>query len=148
MSRVMLIAADKPLPYCNFQEMRTKTITIPSGEQFRVSAPAGFCTEEHSYYRHVVEALHLPMKSYQVEFSLQADETDLLHLKEYLGKNFAIGEEAELWNLWVGVDRDDRVFHHQGNLSDFDMDTLKRFLESALEDGKFGQSKMTLTISS
>ena len=146
MSRVMLIAADKPLPHCNFQEMRTKTITIPSGEQFRVSAPAGFCTEEHSYYRHAVEALHLPMKPYQVEFSVQADETDLLHLKEYLDKNFAMGEEAELWNLWVGVDRDDRVFHCQKNLSDLDMEAMERFLDVPLEHGTFSQYQMTINI--
>ncbi len=146
MSRVMLIAADKPLPCCDFQVMRTKTITIPTGEQFQVSAPAGFCVEEHSYYRHAVESLHLAMKPYQVEFSLQANELDLLHLKEYLGRNFTMGEEVELWNLWVGVDRDDRVSHYQGKLPDLDMDAMKQFLESTLEHGTFGQSQMTITI--
>ena len=146
MSRVMLIAADKPLPYCNFQEMRTKTITIPSGEQFRVSAPAGFRVEEHSYYRHAVEELHLTIKPHQVEFSLQTDESDLLRLREYLGEHFSPGEEVELWNLWVGIDRDERMIHYRTSLSDLDMEAMEQFLVIPLEHGKFAQYQMTIDI--
>ena len=146
MSRVMLIAADKPLPCCDFQVMRTKTITIPTGQQFRVSASAGFLVEEHSYYRHAVEELHLAMKPHQVEFTLQADESDLLHLKEYLTENFTTGEDVELWNLWVGIDRDDRVLHSQERLSDLDLESIEQFLEAPLEHGKFAQHQMTITI--
>ena len=146
MSRVMLIAADKPLPCCDFQVMRTKTITIPTGEQFQVSAPSGFLVEEHSYYRDAVEQLHLAMKPHQVEFNLQTDESDLLHLKEYLAENFTTGEDAELWNLWVGIDRDDRVFHYQRRLSDLDLEAIKQFLDPTLEHGTFAQWQMTITI--
>lgn len=146
MSSVYLIAADQPLPLCDFQEMRTKTVAIPTGEQFRISAPAGFRIEEHSYYRYAVDELNLAMKPYQYELSLEADESDLLHLKDYLLENFSTGEDVELWNLWVGVDRDDRVLRYRGELSDFDMESLKQFLESNLENGKFSQIQMTITI--
>jgi len=146
MSRVMLIAADKPLPCCDFQVMRTKTITIPTGQQFQVSAPAGFLVEEHSYHRHAVEELHLAMKPYQVEFSLQEDKSDLLHLKQYLAKNFTTGEDVELWNLWVGVDRDDRVFHYQKRLCDFDLEAMEQFLDATLDHGTFSQRRLTITI--
>ena len=146
MSRVMLIAADKPLPFCDFQEMRTKTVTIPGGKQFQIGAPAGFRVEEHNYYRYAVDELKLEMKPYQYELSLEADESDLLHLKNYLEEHCSVGEETELWNLWVGVDRDDRMYRYYGKLSDFDMESLNQFLESTLEDGKFGQVQMTITI--
>ena len=146
MSRVYLIAADKPLPLCDFQEMRTKTVTIPGGKQFRIGAPAGFQVEEHSYYRYAVDELNLEMKPYQYEFHLEADGSDLLHLKEYLAEHFSVGEEVELWNLWVGVDRDERMYRYHGKLSDFDMESLEQFLKSPLENRTFGQIKMTITI--
>jgi len=146
MSKVYLIAADKPLPLCDFQENRTKTVTIPNGKRFRVTAPAGFQIQEHSYYRYEVDKLDLVMKPYQFELSLEADASDLLHLREYLVENFSAGEEVELWNLWVGVDRDDRVFRYHGELFDFDMESLEQFLEDVLENGKFSQIQMTITI--
>ena len=146
MSRVLLIAADKPLPFCDFQEMRTKNVTIPSGEQFQISAPAGFLVEEHSYYRHAVDELHLHMKPYQFEFSLEAVESDLLHLKTYLTDHLIPGDEIELWNLWVGIDRSDFVCHERRTLTTLDMEAIGQLLNTTLANGKFDQFKMTISI--
>ena len=145
MSCVCLIAAEKPLPLCNFQEMRTKTV-VYGDTKYILSATQGFQVSEHCYYRYAVDQLNLTMKPYQYELSVEADESDLLHLKEYLSENFSAGEVVELWNLWVGVDRNDRVLRYRGELSAFDMDSLKQFLESNLENGKFSQIQMTITI--
>ena len=145
MSCVYLIATDKLLPLCNFQEMRTK-IVVYGDTRYTISATQGFQISEHDYYRYAVDELHVTMKPHQYELSLEADESDLLHLKDYLLENFSTGEDVELWNLWVGVDRDDRVLRYRGELSDFDVESLKRFLESNLENGKFSQIQMTITI--
>ena len=67
-------------------------------------------------------------------------------MKSYLTEHFASGEEAEFWNLWVGMDRDDPLFHFRGNLADFDMDTLEQLLEPLPARGKIGQCRMTVTI--
>lgn len=145
MSRVMLLAADRPLPLCDKQEERAKTVRV-DGRSFTVSAPAGFAVREHSYYRFAVDELGLSMRSYLYELELEACEKDLLHLKTYLSAHLAPGEEAELWNLWVGVDRLGAVPHFRGQLSDLDTDTLEQFLAPPHGDGGIGQCCLTVLI--
>jgi len=145
MSRVMLIAADKPLPECDYQEERT-VISRIQGEEFRISCMSGFCVKEHAYYRLAVDVLGYEMKPFQYELDLGEHETDLKNLVDYLKGNVTAGETVELWNLWVGDDQDDRPVHFSGLLADFDMDTLKQFLKPMLGNGVIGQCRMTVTI--
>ena len=145
MSRVMLIAADKPLPLCDHREMRTKVVKA-LGKEFRITSDVGFQVEEHGYYRGAVDALGLTLKPWQYGLSMELCETDLNHLLAYLRDNHSAGETVELWNLWVGIDREDKPAHYRGKLSELDMDTLKQFLEPETVPGKIGQCKLTITI--
>ncbi len=145
MSRVLLITGDAPLPLCDRQSERTKTVTV-RGESFSVTALAGFCVREHLYYRGAVDALGLSMKPYQAELDAENCEEDLRHLRDYLRTHFAPGDEAELWNLWVGSDDLGRVPHFRGSLADLDAETLTQFLEPAHPDGGLGQCRMTVVI--
>ena len=145
MSRVLLLAADKPLPLCDKQCERTKTSVI-SGETFSVTALFGFRVFEHAYYRGAVEELSLEMKPYPYELELEHNEEDLAHFKAYLAECFSPGEEFELWNVWVGTDDLGRPTHYRGSLSDFDMETLQQFLLPPYPDGGLGQCRMTVTV--
>ena len=100
MSRVMLIAADKPLPFCSHCEVRTKTVVV-EGTAHTISFPRGFQVSDHSYYRSCVDGFGYSMKPYQYELDLDPNETDLTHLKNYLSEHLSRGEQAELWSLWV-----------------------------------------------
>ena len=144
MSRVMLIAADKPLPLCDKRVERSKTTRV-EGEMFTVSCLSGFAVMEHAYYRSAVDSLALTMKPYQYELCAETHEDDLSELKAYLEQNFESGEEAELWNLWVGDDLG-RVPHYRGHLSDFDLDTLEQFICPPYHGGGIGQCCMTVVI--
>ena len=144
MSRVLLLATDKALPLCDKQCERTKTVTV-QGEVFSVTAPAGFFVTEHRYYREAVAALGHSMKPYQYELELEHCEEDLAHLLSYLREHFAHGEEAELWNLWVGIDAS-RPIRFRGVLSDFDMDTLAQYLHPSPKRGSTGECCMTITM--
>jgi len=154
MSRVMLIAADKPLPLCDKQEERTTIVDLPdlpalgnkAGKTISFTGLRGFKVEEHAYYLPAVKALGLPMMSYQYELHLESHDHDLRHLLCYLRDNFSSGETVELWNLWVGVDQDDPLLRYQGTLAEFDMETLKQFLDPLPERGRIGQCRMTVTI--
>lgn len=145
MSRVLLLTADKPLPLYDCQRERTKTVTV-QGKTFSVACPAGFRVAEHSYYRSAVDVLGLPMKPFRYELELETCEEDLAHLRNYLREHFTLGEEIELWNLWVGIDDLGRAPHYRGSLSDFDEETLRQFLEPTHPDGGLGQCRMTVTI--
>ena len=145
MSRVMLIAADKPLPLCDKKEERT-SVSVVGGEQYTISFERGFCIGEHAYYRPAVDALGYEIKPFQYELDLEEHETDLKNLRDYLRENFTCGEAVELWNLWVGDDPDDRPVRYAGNLADFDMDTLKQFLNPMLGNGVIGQCRMIITV--
>ena len=83
MSRVCLIAADKPLPLCDRQSERTSTVRS-MGKDFTITALRGFRVAEHRYYRAAVELLGYPMKPYQYELELEQHPDDLAHLLEYL----------------------------------------------------------------
>lgn len=143
MSRVMLLAADRPLPLCDRQTERTKTVTV-EGEAITVAFPAGFRVAEHGYYRAAVAELGWPMKPFVYELELEAHADDLADLKRYLAQHLASGETAELWNLWVGADDLGRPTAYRGTLAEFDMETLKQFLEPAHRDGGIGQCRMTV----
>ncbi len=145
MSRVLLLAADKPLSLCDKQEERT-VISCFEGEEYRVTCLSGFCVSEHAYYRPAVDGLGYEIKPFQYELDLEKHETDLKNLLDYLRENFTCGEAVELWNLWVGDDRDNKPVLYAGNLTDFDMETLKQFLSPVLGNGVIGQCRMTITI--
>ncbi len=135
MSRVMLIASDKPLPLCNIEERRTWIMKL--SENFRNPAlrgqervMSGICTfaiQEHSYYRGAVDELELKMKHFQYELEVEDDEWGAEQLTAYLKEHLNPGEQVELWNLWVGYDiiSPARV---SGALHDFASDTLHQFL--------------------
>ena len=154
MSRVLLITADKPLPLCDKQEERTTTVTLPNlpdlgdkaGGTISFTGLRGFRVSEHNYYRYAVDALGYSMKAYQYELELEYCQTDLGHLCAYLSANLTPDEEIELWNLWVGNDREDKPTHFRGRLSDLDLDTLDQLLNLPMKDGKLGQCRMTVTI--
>ena len=145
MSRVHLIAADKPLPLCDRQEERTSTHMV-SGKPFTISFVRGFRVAEHRYYRHAVDVLGYPIKPFQYELELEFCEEDLAHLKEYLSQNFRSGETVELWSIWVGIDQSGSLPHYRGFLKDFDMETMEQFLKPGLENGAPGQCRITITI--
>ncbi len=123
MSRVYLIAADKPLPLCDRREERTATVGT-----YTVSALCGFSVAEHRYYRSAVDLLSLPMKPCQYEMQLECSERDLSSLRGYLAEQFSPGERVELWSLWVGIDEMPRPVRYQGELAAFDLETLEQFL--------------------
>lgn len=127
MSRVLLIAADKPLPFCSRYEVRTKTVVVERTTHI-ISFPHGFQVSEHSYYRSCVDGLGYSMKPYQYELDLDSNETDLTHLKSYLSENLSCGEQAELWNLWVGDLPERTPLRSQMPLSDLDINILNQFL--------------------
>ena len=145
MSRVHLIAADKPLPLCDRQEERTSTHTI-SGKPFTISFVQGFRVAEHRYYRSAVDVFHLPLKPFQYELELELHEYDLAHLKDYLSRNFRPGETVELWSIWVGIDQSGSLPHYKGFLKDFGMETMDQFLKPDPANNAPGQCRITITI--
>ena len=137
MSRVCLIAADKPLPLCDRQSERTSTVRS-MGKDFTITALRGFRVAEHRYYRAAVELLGYPMKPHQYELELEQHPDDLAHLLEYLRSNFSTGETVELWNVWVGADQC-RPVRYSGTLAEFDAETLEQLLNPSERDGAPGQ---------
>lgn len=129
MSRVMLIAADKPLPLCSHCEVRTKTVMV-EGTVHTISFPRGFQVSEHSYYRSCVDEFNYPIKPYQYELDLDAYETDLAHLKSYLLENLSSGEKAELWSLWVSHLPERNPLRSHMLLSDLDMNAVNQLLSA------------------
>ena len=145
MSLVYLIAADKPLPLCDKQTERTSTVLV-DGVSHTISFVRGFCVSEHRYYRHAVDALGYSIKPWQYELEVQLYPDDLTHLKQYLTENFSAGETVELWSIWVGIDQSGCLPHAHENLINFNLETLKQFLEPGLENGAPGQCRLTITI--
>lgn len=143
MSRVFLIAADKPLPLCNYQEVRTKQFKS-GGHLNALTMEMGFRIGEHLYYRTATEELGYPIKTFQYELSVEEHETDLQNLCDYLRQYCAPGDEVQLWNLWVGDAYGvRRPVQHCGRLEAFDMETLQQFLRPDAPDG---QCWLTITI--
>ena len=154
MSQVLLIAADRPLPLWDKQEERTTVIKLPdhpdledkAGGTLSVTTLRGFQVQELLYYRGAVEELGYSIKPHRYELELDCCPEDLEHLHHYLTASFAPGEEAELWNLWLGNDREAEPVPFRSALADFDLDTLDQFLNPPMKDGLLGQCRMTVTL--
>jgi len=144
MSRVYLLAADKPLPLCDRQAERTSVIRA-MGESFTVTAVRGFRVAEHSYYRHAVDILDYPIKPHQYELELECHPDDLAHLQAYLQSNFAPGETVELWSIWVDVDQS-RPIRYSGTLAEVDLDTLDQLLNPPVRNDAPVQCCLTVRI--
>lgn len=144
MSRVMLIAADKPLPLCDKRVERTHTFTM-NGREYTITAQGGFCVSEHIYYRDAVDMLGHTMKPYQYELNIETQADDLADFRTYLEEQLAPGEEVELWNLWIGFEPGP-MSGFKGKLKDFDLDTLKQFDQPFGYINSPGQCRMTITI--
>lgn len=153
MSHVRLIAADRKLPLEDLQEFREHTGMVPNARPVTVGFTSGFRVAPHEYYRCAVDDLGLEMKPFQYELSFEQCRKDLDSLLAYLRENFASGEEAELWSLWVG-DGGGKVRRYRGRLSEFDLDTLEMLNEIHYEpdptmeydDGLISQLCLTVEI--
>ena len=140
MSRVILLAADRPLPLLEpaFRRVRcTGKFTVETD---------GFSVRPHEYYRGAVDELGLELKPFQYELDLEATQKDVDALRAYLADHCRPGERVELWNLWVGVDREDRIPHFQGELADLALDTLEQLCSLPMERDCPGQCRLTVTI--
>ena len=144
MSAVTLLCADRPLPLYESGVRRVET-SSHGGYTVRIEA-SGFSVGEHTYYREAVEDLCLTMKPCRYELDLRATQEDAAELRAYLAKHLRPGETVELWNLWVGVDREDQVSRFQGELADLALDTLEQLCFPPVERDCPGQCRLTVTI--
>ena len=140
MSRVILLAADRPLPLLEpaFRRVRcTGKFTVETD---------GFSVRPHEYYQSVVDELGVELKPFRHELDLEVTQEDVAALRAYLADHCRPGERIELWNLWVGVDREDRIPHFQGELADLALDTLEQLCSLPMERDCPGQCRLTVTI--
>ena len=144
MSAVTLLCADRPLPLYESGVRRVETSSY-GGYTVRIEA-SGFSVGEHTYYREAVEDLYLTMKPCRSQLDLRATQEDAAELRAYLAKHLRPGETVELWNLWVGVDREDQVSRFQGELADLALDTLEQLCFPPVERDCPGQCRLTVTI--
>lgn len=138
MSRVILLAAEHPLPCYQSDIQRPSP---PNRGPIVVTLPPEcycFSVQPHRDYRMAVEELGLEMKPHQYELNLDATEQDAQQLRDYLTQHGRPGEQVELWNLWVG-DMNVRAFHLEGPLRDLDKEALEQLFEK-------DQTCMTITI--
>ena len=140
MSCVILLAADHPMPLYD-PELRRAAV---SGG-FTLEVP-GFSVQAHEYYRDAVDSLGLEMKPFRYELNLESTDEDAARLRAYLEANGTPGEQAELWNLWVGDDRAEKIPHYRGSLADLDRDALEQLCSPPQQNGSPGQCRMTITI--
>lgn len=126
MSRVLLLAADRPLPLCDCRELRTKKFS-----QSAVMMESGFAVEKCAYYRSAVEDLGYDWKPCLYELSLEQDPRDLDALRSYLEEQLSPGETVELWSVWVGDVGAvaGRPRRYRGKLTELDMDALGMLFE-------------------
>lgn len=145
MSAVTLLCADRPLP---LYESGVRRVETSSYGGYTVSIEtSGFSVGEHTYYREAVEDLYLTMKPCRYELDLRATQEDAAELRAYLAKHLRPGETVELWNLWVGSDREARRPHFRGKLADLDGETLEQFFRSPLPwPDEPWQCRMTIEI--
>ena len=125
MSHVCILAADKKLPLCSRQEMRTV-----QSRNTAITFQQGFQLEELIYYHQAVADLNYPMKPFLYELSLEENELDLRNFRRYCAENFSQGETLELWSVWVGDVNQKIPPHYRGTFQDFDMEALKQFLSA------------------
>ena len=81
MSRVILLAADRPLPL-----MEPAFRRIRRTGRFVVETD-GFSVRPHEYYRGAVDELELELKPIQYELNLQATQEQMEGLRAYLADN-------------------------------------------------------------
>ena len=124
MSHVSLIAADRPLPLEEPEEM---------------AGPGGFRVLPHVYYRDAEDALGLERKPFAYELDLDRSQSSLAGLLSYLRKNLSSGVVAELWSRWVGEGGGTRPRHYRGKVSDFDLETLEMLTELQYEPDLTGE---------
>ena len=122
MSRVLLLAADRPLPL--YQSPSRLTKTAPAGEYAVSVEEEGFSLRPNDYYRDAVEELGLSMKPCRYELTLDDGGADDAVLKDYLEQTLRPGEGVELWSLWVPRYPQDRLERYRGRLSDLDREAL------------------------
>ena len=144
MSCVILLAADRPLPLRAATTKRTRTVS--AGGRTLTVEEDGFSVREHRYYRQAVDELGFAMKPCRYELDLAATEEDAALLRAYLEEHCAPGEQVELWNLWLGDDRETKVPSFRGQLMDLDREALEQLCSPPLQNGSPGQCRMTVTI--
>ena len=140
MSCVILLAADHPMP---LYDPELRRISVSGGFTLEAS---GFSVQVHEYYRDAVDSLGLEMKPFRYELNLEATDEDAVQLRTYLETNGTPGEQVELWNLWVGDDRETHVPHFRGQLSHLDADTLEQLCSPPAQNNMPGQCRPTVTI--
>ena len=136
MSRVILLAADHPMPLYDSGVRRIRTsreggYTITCEEE-------GFSVQEHRYYQSAVDDLQLAIRPYRYELNLAPTKQDARLLRDYLSACCTPGEQVELWHLWLSGEPV-RAFHLIGRLTDLEEDTLRQ-----MEDQD--QTCITITI--
>ena len=144
MSAVALLCADHPLPLYDSGRRELQTSTH-GGCTVSVEV-RGFAVEPSTYYRQAVEELGLEMKPCQYELVLRPTEEDAAALRAYLRRSCAPGETVELWQLWVGPDRAERLPHFRGRLADLDREALEQFDPPQPERPAPWQCRMTIEI--
>lgn len=138
MSVVTLLAADHPMPLSEAHTRRIRTVC--SGRDAITVEEDGFSVQEHAYYRWAVDELGIAMKPCQYELDLRATEEDAVLLRDYLRQNGIPGETLELWQLWVGTERE-KLIQFSGSLEDLDKDTLEQ-----MESSPLGQTCISIRI--
>ncbi len=128
MSKVLLIAADRPLPLEDHQDFREHR----SGRTV-MSYVAGFQVAPLDYWRNAVEALDFEILPFRYELQLEHCQEDLDQLISYLCTNLFTGDSVELWSLWLGSDGAPRPRRYQGTIADFDLETLGMLTETLTE---------------
>ena len=144
MSCVILLAADRPLPLYD-PGLRRRTAFRAEGREMTLEGP-GFSVSAHEYYRDAVDGLGLELKPWQYELDIAPTEEDAAQLRAYLAAHCRPGEEVELWNVWVGDDREPAFPHYRGRLSDLDAEALAQLCDPPPQNGCPGQCRMTVTI--
>lgn len=140
MSRVILLAADHPLPLLEPAFRRVRKVGRYTMET------DGFSVQPHLYYRPAVDELGLELKPFQYELDLEATGEDAAALRDYLTGHCRPGEQIELWSLWVGPDRKSRAPSFRGSLADLETDTLEQLCSPPMEGDCLGQCRLTITI--
>ena len=144
MSCVILLAADHPMPLYDPELCRTYPAQA-NGDDVIMETPS-FSIQLHEYYREAVEELGLEMKPWQYELNLEAREDEAALLRDYLKKHCLSREQVELWNLWIGDDREETIPCYRGLLADLDGDTLDQLCNPPMHNDCPGQCRMIITI--
>lgn len=126
MSRVILLAADHPMPL--YESGLRRVRTSREGGYTVTCEEEGFSVQAHIYYQSGVDELELDIRPFRYEVNLAPTREDARLLRDYLSACCAPGEQVELWNLWLTGTRA-RPFHLSGRLSQLEEDTLRQLEE-------------------